>query len=148
MITTLTRDNTIFVTEIMQFALPASIHIDTLRESVRFDPNTSIYSLTVRDKVFSGKYATYDQASDSLLNETINWLKQYGVRIDGGTFYADDWVDAAKHKPLSCTHVLLRVVPASDDPVYYCVGYWNHKNGFWYDHNRFRLGTVEAWKCF
>lgn len=87
------------VTEVSQFLLPAYIHIRDLRGLVYYEQS--------RDGgggQFGVDFATFHRRApappvekgldtttrDQLANDLADWLKLYGVRVEGGTYFRTD----------------------------------------------------------
>ena len=76
------HNETIFITVLRQFALPASVSLDTIRGAVRRDHDIfrlCLYGQTT--DTWRWDYGTEQEAREHLVTGMVDWLKQYGVYI-------------------------------------------------------------------
>lgn len=82
------HNKTIFVTELRQFALPAAIHVDTIRKAVQRQFGAMILDLCgFRESVVVWDYATERDAREDIVSKMVDRLKKYGVYVGAGTHF-------------------------------------------------------------
>jgi len=82
---TATEGEILFVTVLRQFALPVSIHVDTIRQAVRYIPggiNLSLHLHGFHGQVMRWDFADLRGAREHLVGRMIDWLQQYGVHVE------------------------------------------------------------------
>jgi len=93
------------VTRIEQFTVPAYLHGDDIRDAiVSGDGYVSIdfHSFKCAMQPFPGR-----NTRDIIYGKALEYFRELGVHLEGGTYVNIGWVDAEKHKPWHGEKVLV-----------------------------------------
>jgi hypothetical protein len=96
--------NQIIVTHIEQFSLPAFLHGDDIMDAITVADGyvqIDFHGFKCAMSVFPGR-----NTRDVIYGKALDYFRQFGVMLQGGTYCRIGWVDAEKHKPMHGETVL------------------------------------------
>jgi len=126
------------VTRIEQFTVPAYLHGDDIRDAiVSGDGYVSIdfHSFKCAMQPLPGR-----NTRDIIYGKALEYFRELGVHLEGGTYVNIGWVEADKHRPMQKENVLV----VNDDMVQF-TAYWCYEQNRWEQYGS-PVGGITHWR--
>ena len=92
----------LIVTRIEQFSVPAYIHGDDIMDAIKFADGWWQIDFHGFKCSMSGPLVR-----DEIYGQALDYFRELGVHLEGGTYVNIGWVEAGKHKPWHGEKVLV-----------------------------------------